>query len=272
MSNGIDFSKIENEKAREFTIKLLQKDPNLRLSAEEALEDEWFTSEEVVTNYIDDGTGIKIFSNMSKFIMGHSLRRSVYTYIISKKFYSESNADLLKLFKECDINNDGKISAEELLISYGKYFPGAPEEQLEKIKEFINRIDINQSGFIEYAEFLTINNVLNQNINKSMLKEVFDFFDVSKNGTIEVDDLREIFDNFDNDEEKIKSMLKEFDKNNDQEITFAEFYEILTSYLDDDKKNRSHQNTEENNPEVVTDDNKQEDINVEEKNAEVEAL
>lgn len=241
-------------------MKLLQKDPNLRVTAEEALEDVWLASEEIVTDYIDDGVGVNIFSSMTKFIMGDSLRRSVYTYIISKKFYTESNSDLLKLFKECDINNDGKISAEELLISYGKYFPGAPEEQMEKIKEFIDRIDINKSCYIEYSEFLTINNILHQNINKTMLKEVFDFFDVTKNGSIQVDDLKEIFEDFNVDDDKMQTMLMEFDKNNDQEITFAEFYEILTSHLDDHRKPVSHKNTEENKPDEVIEENKPEEV------------
>jgi calcium-dependent protein kinase len=269
LNNEIDFSKIENKKARDFVMKLLQKEPNKRISAEEALEEQWLSTEEVVFNYIDDQIGVKMFSNMSKFIMGDSLRRSVYTYIISKKYYNESNIDLLKLFKECDINNDGKIGADELLISYGKYFPVAPEEQIEKIQEFIDRIDINKSGFIEYAEFLTINNIINQNINKKMLKEVFDFFDFNKNGSIQIDDLKEIFEDFNVDEEKFQTMLIEFDKNNDQEITFTEFYEILTSYLDDHKLN-SHKNTEGNKLEEGIEVNQQEEGIEENKNEGVE--
>lgn len=268
MNLDIDFSIIENGKARAFVMKLLQKDPNMRASAEEALEDEWLASEEVVTNYIDDEVGVKIFSNMTKFIMGDSLRRSVYTYIISKKFYSESNADLLKLFKECDINNDGRINSDELLISYGKYFPGTTEEKSQKINEFIERVDVNKSGYIEYSEFLTINNILNQTINQTMLKEVFDFFDVTKNGIIQIDDLKDIFEDFSIDDDKIGAMLKEFDKNGDQEITFNEFYEILTSYLDDTKKNPSRNNTEDekgeeapeiNNPEQAVENNQLEE-------------
>ncbi len=252
-------------------MKLLQRDPNIRLNAEEALEDEWIASEEIVTNFIDDEVGVKIFTNMSKFIMGDSLRRSVYTYIISKKFYSESNADLLKLFKECDINNDGRISAAELLISYGKYFPGTPDELLEKITLFIDKMDINKSGYIEYSEFLTINNLLNHNINKTILKEVFDFFDVSKNGVIQLDDLKEIFEDFNVDDDKMQAMLMEFDKNNDQEITFAEFYDILTNHLDDDnnyKRPSSHNDIIDKSPEegIKVEENKSEEVVVEEEN------
>jgi len=46
-------------------MKLLQKEPNKRISIEEALEEQWLSTEEVVTNYIDDQIGVKMFSNMS---------------------------------------------------------------------------------------------------------------------------------------------------------------------------------------------------------------
>ena len=215
---------------KNFLKKLLDKNPLTRPNSSEALLLEWLSDED--KNLIEDDIGVKIFSKMSKFILGDSLRRSVYSYIVSKKFYTESNSDLLKLFRECDINNDGKIDSNELLNTYGRYFPGTPEEQLEKIKEFIDRVDINKSGTIEYSEFLTVNNLLNNDVNKQMLKEVFDFFDVTKNGTIQKDDLREIFDDLNLDDGQINLMLKEFDKNNDDEISFAEFYEILTCFMD----------------------------------------
>ena len=188
--------------------------------------DEWLVDLEL--DLLRDEIGINIFSKMSKFILGESLKRSVYSYIVSKKFYSESNSDLLKLFRECDLNNDGKIDSNEILITYGKYFPGTPDEQLDKIKEFINKVDINKSGYIEYSEFLTVNSFLNNDINKQMLKAVFDFFDVTKNGSIQLDDLKEVFSDLEIEEERIYDMIGEFDKNKDQEITFAEFYDILT--------------------------------------------
>lgn len=190
------------------------------------MKDDWFA--DLDFDLLRDEIGINIFSKMSKFILGESLKRSVYSYIVSKKFYSESNSDLLKLFKECDLNNDGKIDSSEILITYGKYFPGTPDEQLDKIKEFINKVDINKSGYIEYSEFLTVNSFLNNDINKQMLKAVFDFFDVTKNGSIQLDDLKEVFSDLEIDEDRIYDMIGEFDKNKDQEITFAEFYDILT--------------------------------------------
>ena len=169
---------------------------------------------------------------MSKFIVGDTLKRSVYSYIISKRIYSESNKDLLKLFKEIDKNNDGKLDKKEIKQTYGQYFSIIPEEQNEKIDIFIEKVDINNTGFIEYDEFLTVNNVVNSEMNKKMLKEVFDFFDKKKNGTIEIDDLKLLLRNMDLETEKINEMLNEFDSDSDQKITFAEFYEKITLFIE----------------------------------------
>jgi calcium-dependent protein kinase len=169
---------------------------------------------------------------MSKFIIGSTLKRSVYSYIISKKIYSDNNNDLMKLFKEIDTNNDGKLDIDEIMSKYGQYFSDIPEEQYDNIRTFIEKVDINNSGFIEYSEFLTINNIVNGEINKKMLKEVFDFFDKTKNGTIDIEDLKILFRNSNLETEKIDEMLNEFDSDYDQSITFAEFYDKITSFID----------------------------------------
>lgn len=197
----------------------------------EALEDEWL-KQGLEEDYLDDNIGIDIFSNMSKFIVGDTLKRSVYSYIISKRIYSESNTDLLKLFREIDTNNDGKLDIGEITAKYGQYFSAVPEEQHEKIEDFIERVDINKTGFIEYSEFLTVNNIVNSEMNKKMLKEVFDFFDTTKNGTIEIDDLKKLFKSSELEEEKINEMLAEFDSDSDQAVTFAEFYDKITLFIE----------------------------------------
>jgi Ca2+-binding EF-hand superfamily protein len=169
---------------------------------------------------------------MSKFIIGDTLKRSVYSYIVSKKIYTDSNIDLMKLFKEIDTNNDGKLDVDEIMAKYGQYFGSIPEEQYHKIVTFIEKVDIDNSGYIEYAEFLTINNMVNNEFNKKMLKEVFDFFDKTKNGTIDVNDLKVLFSNAHLEKDKINEMIKEFDSDYDQAISFAEFYDKFTLFIE----------------------------------------
>lgn len=52
-----------------------------------------------------------------------------------------------------DVNGDGKLSREELLEAYSKEF--SIEEADEKVENIMKLVDIDNSGFIDYSEFIT---------------------------------------------------------------------------------------------------------------------
>lgn len=58
----------------------------------------------------------------------------------------------MKVFKSLDINNDGTLSREELVIGYSKIMP--KEEAEIEIDKIMKNIDFNNNGDIEYSEFV----------------------------------------------------------------------------------------------------------------------
>jgi len=60
---------------------------------------------------------------------------------------------LLKTFKSLDLNNDGLLSSEELLIGLKKIME--VEEAEQEVKQIMSNVDINNSGKIDYSEFVT---------------------------------------------------------------------------------------------------------------------
>jgi len=223
-----DFPSNISEKGKDMISSLMNRDLNKRVTAKSALQHPWFTTDLDIEKF-DEKIGVDIINRMSKFVMGKNLKRSVLSFIQSKKFYAEKNIDLQKLFKEIDKDGNGYLDVEEIFEKYGKFFPGLHQEAWEKVKQFIEKIDINDNGVIEYSEFLTISSLINNEINENMLKEVFNFYDRNGNGYVTADDLKEIFEETDMKDEIYQYMVDEIDKNNDGKITFQEFCQMITN-------------------------------------------
>ena len=63
----------------------------------------------------------------------------------------EEKNDLLNSFKILDLNGDGKLSKEELIIGYEKLMP--KEEAEKEVNHIMKTVDTNNSGEIDYSGF-----------------------------------------------------------------------------------------------------------------------
>ena len=61
----------------------------------------------------------------------------------------EEQTELMKTFNLIDLNNDGKLSQEELVIGYSKFMDRPQAE--EAVKKIMSIVDNNNSGLIDYS-------------------------------------------------------------------------------------------------------------------------
>ena len=137
----------------------------------------------------------------------------------------------MKLFKEIDKDGNGQIDVQELYDSYGKFFPGTPETSWEKVKLFVERVDINNNGMLEYSEFLAVSSILNNEINQKSMRDVFNQYDKDNNGYIQAADLKDMFGDTDLAEENLELMIQDYDQDGDRKISFDEFYDMITKTI-----------------------------------------
>lgn len=89
-----------------------------------------------------------------------------------------------------DKNGDGKLSKQEILEGYEEHFNKVlDEDQLEKL---FSSVDIDNSGFIDYSEFIMATMNEKKNISEEKLVSAFKIFDKDNSGTISPDEIREV--------------------------------------------------------------------------------
>jgi calcium-dependent protein kinase len=87
---------------------------------------------------------------MKNFVEAVNFKRATLTYMASK-LPEKHLQDLRQIFISIDVNGDGKIDSSEFetaLSQVGLKF------SIDEIKDFVNKVDTNANGFIDYTEFL----------------------------------------------------------------------------------------------------------------------
>ena len=103
---------------------------------------------------------------------------------------NEDKATMKKVFIELDTNNDGKLSREELLEGYKRYMPVMEAEN--EVERIMNLVDTDQSGFIDFSEFITATMDRKKVLSKEKIEAAFAAFDKDGSGSISSLELKEL--------------------------------------------------------------------------------
>ena len=227
--------------AKDLINKLLQYDPKKRISAEEALEHQWFKTAEFKrkdkVNRISPELAKELITNMTKYKSTNMLKCAVVAYLVHHLTNTEECIEASKLFNKIDLNSDGKIEKHELIQGFQKYW-GMPEDEVkEKVDIIFANIDTDFNGFIEYEEFVRA--AVNSSIfmSQNYLKFAFNYFDRDSSGDITFEEIKRRFtQNKNYNSEKMDNELREiFDKidiNKDGLISFYEFCKMMKNIME----------------------------------------
>ena len=226
-----------SEEAKDLIKKCLIYDKNKRISAEEALNHPFFSNLDP-NNLYHENIEIKevLFSlkNFSK----HSKFYQVVLAFLSHNYAEKGELEKLKkIFYKIDTNLDGKLSKEELMNAYKLAGIKIKKSQLDKI---INSMDFDNNGYIEYEEFIRATIPKENLFTDINLKTAFDMFDLDKNGSISLSEIKEVLGIKKNDDDKvIQELMNEVHRTGNEEITFEQFKESMLNYAKEDIFNLS---------------------------------
>ena len=131
---------------------MLQKDLNLRISAEEALNSDWFYPLSKISLQLNP-TNTEALTNLTKFHQvnynqkNSNIRQLLLKYLSEQVKEIHNAQEISSLFKILDKNRDGKLSKDEIIDAMNALGLGFD------IENIMEKIDFNADGFIEYSEF-----------------------------------------------------------------------------------------------------------------------
>ena len=100
--------------AKDLISKMLQVDPQHRISAEEALRHPWFKKSLGALTF-DKPMAVTTLTNLKRFRAERKLESAIWMYLVHYFTSQEERSQLLKIFQALDLNGDGQLSREELL-------------------------------------------------------------------------------------------------------------------------------------------------------------
>ena len=170
-----------------------------------------------------------IISNLIKFRSTVGLQKATVSFLTNQISINEEIKKLKEEFDKIDVNKDGEISKDELVKCLEVLYPS--QEAKNRADDIFNEIDFNNDGSINFSEFLTVNIQKEKLLNEETLDNAFKMFDIDGNGYITIDELKKTMPLEITTKAGWKQLVSEVDKDGDYQISFREFKEMMEKLI-----------------------------------------
>mmetsp|Transcript_28650 Transcript_28650/g.50961 ORF Transcript_28650/g.50961 Transcript_28650/m.50961 type:complete len:468 (-) Transcript_28650:1097-2500(-) len=211
--------------AKDLIARLLMKDPELRISAQQALTHPWVRG---IDSFITAPLMDEVFEGIKKFVEGQALKKATLMYLASRLAEREI-IELKQIFLTMDTDGNGLISYSEF-----EYGLSSLEGNKSNIKKVYNLVDSNFNGKIDYTEFLAACLYSQKYLNINLIKEAFSYFDTDRSGYITRDELQQSLSGGQTISPAIALVVDEIirtvDTNGDGKIDYMEYLVMMLEH------------------------------------------
>ncbi|KAG8090724.1 hypothetical protein GUJ93_ZPchr0011g28699 [Zizania palustris] len=204
-----------SDSAKDLVRHMLCRDPRKRLSAHEVLCHPWIVDDAVAPDRPIDSA---VLSRLKHFSAMNKLKKMALR-VIAESLSEEEIGGLKELFKMIDTDNSGTITFDELKDGLKRVGSELTEHEIQA--------DIDNSGTIDYGEFIAATLHMNKLEREENLVSAFSFFDKDGSGFITIDELSQACREFGLDDLHLEDMIKDVDQNNDGQIDYSEFTAMM---------------------------------------------
>ena len=214
-----------SEEAKDLIQKLITH-PEKRLTAYEALKHSWIKS--LAKNSKKEKLTKIDIKSLQGFQRNEKMKKAAITFIATQ-ISTDQIQHLKKKFEAIDKNGDGNITIKELRDNLKDV------RNKEEIIQMMIGADTDNSGTINYTEFLAATMEQNLYLKEENLRNAFRMFDKDGSGKISVEEVKSILgaQKYQSEipEAQWEQLIGEVDQNGDGELDFEEFLKMMKASM-----------------------------------------
>ena len=156
-----------------------------------------------------------------------AVKAAALAFIGDQLMGKSKKKELETVFKALDQNGDGKLSKEEIKLGYRQHY--SFDVMDKEIDLLFMAVDTDESGYIEYTEFLIAAANHQTLLGAEQLTSAFRMFDRDGSGFIDTNEIKQLFEvsNAKVNENFVEAIFKQVDLNGDGRISFEEFTKLM---------------------------------------------
>lgn len=213
-----------SESAKELIKGMLNKNDVVRVSAQEALEHEWFRILNLKPNSTLKQSEIESIINFNTV---NNLHRQVLIWI-TKHIHNDDIKRIKQVFLNADLNKIGMLSIVDLETIFND--AGYPISQ-EVLRIVFNKLANTDSSKITYSTFIAASISYSSNITENNLQQIFDQLDLDADGFISASDLICAVLTSEVPITEFQTWVGEMDKDKKGYIDYNQFCRLLNSNI-----------------------------------------
>lgn len=137
-----------SEECKDLLSRMLTFDYKNRITINLALQHPWFKKETDIRGELGKDLTISLH-NLKKFRTQITFQKAVLSYLASQHIGENDEKKLREQFAILDIDKNGYISKDELVIAFEKTY-GKNKKALQEADKVMKNLDVNQNGSIDY--------------------------------------------------------------------------------------------------------------------------
>jgi calcium-dependent protein kinase len=208
--------------AKDLVLKLLNRDPSARLTAQQALEHPWLREQGVASDKPMDSV---VIARIQQFAANSRFKKAAISVMASCLSPAELSG-LEHLFQSIDADGSGSITAAELKQALQSMGSKIPDDQLQVL---MDSADQNNDGTIDWQEFVAATIHMGKLENEEAVSRAFRHFDQDNSGLITSDEVAAVLKDQGLSQEDVSSLIAEHDTNKDGAIDYQEFLAMMKS-------------------------------------------